>query len=294
MRPTPAFLAALFCVVSLPTLAVDVVDVDALNAWIAANKRPEVVAPPPPPPPSATVPLGITGNWTLAFSDEFDGTTINSAKWSLNWFSTAGQISNAVNSAETAAYDPAQCSLNGAGELLMTAKAKPVTTAQGKTYQYVTCFLSTMAKYETAYGVFEARIWMPGPSNTTIPYNWGGWWGNGQHINWPDHGEIDVVENLSGGPIPHYHFNIPDMNWKPATPAVPAGGWGNSWHVYSVKWTVDRASFYYDGVWIGTVNVIDPNAKYWMLHYGTSTQHGGPFLVPATQRVDYVRIYKPV
>ncbi len=287
-------LAALL-LVATPAIAAKVVDADALRAWITANERDEVVIlPPPPPPETIPGPVGITGNWTLTFNDEFTGTAINAAKWNLNWFGAPGQVTNAVNSFEVAAYDPAQCSVAN-GELLKAAKAKPNTvTVHGKTYQYVTCFTDTRNKFEQTYGVFEARIWMPGPTTAgSIPWNWGGWWGNGWHVDHPDHGEIDVVENLSGGPIPHYHFGNPDINWSSPKPTPPAGGWQNGWHVYSVKWQADRASFYYDGVWIGTVTVADPFPKYWSLAYNLGAGAGGPLNVPQTQRVDYIRVWRP-
>jgi hypothetical protein len=40
------------------------------------------VTPPAPPPPTSAVPAGIPGTWTLKFSDEFSGTSLDLSKWS--------------------------------------------------------------------------------------------------------------------------------------------------------------------------------------------------------------------
>ena len=32
------------------------------------------------------MPAGVPGDWTLKFDDEFNGTSLNTAKWSTGWY----------------------------------------------------------------------------------------------------------------------------------------------------------------------------------------------------------------
>jgi hypothetical protein len=113
---------------------------------------------------------------------------------------------------------------------------------------------------------------------------------NGRHSSWPDHGENDIVETLDGGLRWHYH-------WKPSGGSdINLGGGslngGNTWHNYGVEWTATRACFYYDGAPQGCAIVSDTFAKYLVLDYGvTNGSPGGPQVIPATMKVDWVRIW---
>ncbi len=264
-----------------------VVDATALTAWVQANQRDEYV---PPPPPPQVMPLGVPGNWALVFSDEFDGTSLDQTKWNHNWLGNPNQITKPINSAELAAYDPAQVSVAN-GSLQLTAIRSTVVASNGQTYQYRSGLVESSKTFNFVYGAFETRVWMPG-GTTAIPYNWGATWLNGDHNSWPDHGENDVMENLSGGPTVHYHFGSPDIDGKVNPPSIAPGGWSNSWHTYACVWNASGADYYYDGNLIGHLAIADPNPKYIVLNYGISTQRGGPLLVPNTMKVDYARVWK--
>jgi hypothetical protein len=59
--------------------------------------------------------IPVNSTWKLTFDDEFNGTSLNASKWSTNWFGAPGAITKPVNSAEIAAYDPADVSVSGGG-----------------------------------------------------------------------------------------------------------------------------------------------------------------------------------
>ncbi len=274
-----------------------VVDAAALQSWITANQRDEAVvapSPPPPPPPSGSMmPSGIPGNWALKFADDFDGTALDATKWNPNWLGAPTAITKPVNSAEIAAYDPAQVKVANSN-LQLTAIRKTVTASNGLTYQYVSGLVESAGKFEFTYGAFEARVYMPGASATALPFNWGAVWLNGHHSSWPDHGENDVMENLSYGPAVHYHWKPSggsDIN-KGFTAAVPAGGWSSSWHTFGCMWNASGADFYYDGVKVFHADVADASPKYIIANYAISTQHGGSLAVPQTMLVDYIRVWQ--
>jgi len=238
------------------------------------------------------VPVGIPGSWTLVFQDEFSGTALNKAVWGDNWLGCNGCITKPVNSAELGAYDPKQVAVSD-GYLRLTAIRSPVTV-NGKTYQYRSGLINSArtrsrAGKEFTSGVFEARIWMTTVAASSVPFNWGAWWLNGHHNDWPDRGENDIMENLSGGPAWHYH--APNVNTG-RTPAMPSK---YGWHIYTAEWSSNprRIRWYYDGKLAGTLTSgVLSYPQYMILNYAISTQHGGPISVPLTMSVDYVRVWK--
>lgn len=272
------------------------IDVTNLNRYIDANTVDGTITvtpppPPPPPPVSGLVPLGMPGTFQLVFHDEFDA-PLDPAVWNKNWLGAPGTITKPINSAEICAYDPARVAVaNGCLEL--SCIASPVKAADGKTYQYRSGMIESAAGgskagKEFVFGAFEARIYWPGPG--PVPYNWGAFWLNGHHGKWPDHMELDIIENAMG-----WHYHAPngsggDLN-AGYDPEIDYSGW----HVYGANWQKDRIDFYYDGApaHSQTENILAfPN--YIVLNYGMSSQHGGPVMAGQTMKVDYVRVYKPI
>lgn len=266
---------------------VKIVDADALNAWVLANQRDEVVVLPPPPPPSTEPqPRGPVGTWALKLNEEFS--SLDLAIWNTNWLGAPGTITKPVNSREIGAYDPVQVSV-GNGQLNLSALKKRVTAADGNTYEYVSGLINTSGKLEFVYGVFEARLKWPGATTSTVPYNWGAWWLNGHHNSWPDKGENDIIENLAAARW-HYHFGSPDINRSGTFPTP--NGFSNAFHIYTCLWTASGVSYWIDGMPAGGASFADPNPKYLVLNYGLSSSIGGPLSVPATMSVDYVRVWQ--
>jgi beta-glucanase (GH16 family) len=234
------------------------------------------------------VPLGIPGNWTLKFDDEFNGTSLDTLSWWPNWFgSTRTTITVPINSTEAVAYDPAQITVSG-GYLNLSLAAKPVTV-NGTTYQYRSGMVQTNGSGATSpfhqftFGAFEARINLPASSNGAVA-NWPAWWTDGQ--NWPTDGEMDVVEGLGGSAC--YHFHSPTT----AAGDCPAGNFAG-WHTYGANWRNGAVDYYYDGVLVGTLNSGITNARmYLILNYSTGGCCTGAIVAPATMQVDYVRVWQ--
>lgn len=242
--------------------------------------------------PAAAVdpaPVGIAGNFTLVFRDEFSTTTLNRAVWNDNWMGARGAITKPVNSTEIAAMDPARVTISN-GSLRISAVYAPGTKAtDGKTYQYRSGMVETARRKEWTYGIFEARIAATGSGQ--VLKNWPAFWTNGYHDrvgsgSWPSAGENDIVENLSGGPAWHYH--APSANGG----RTVSGSWGG-FHTYAAEWRSGRIDYYYDGVPVGSqTSGVLSYPHYIVINYALSTRHGGPLVVPASMRVDYVRVWK--
>jgi beta-glucanase (GH16 family) len=259
-----------------------------LTAWITANEYDEaVVVPPEPPVPEGDpIPLGVPAeNYRLVFNENFN--TLDSAIWNTNWLGAPGTITKPINSAELAAFDPAQVSIDN-DQLKFTAIDKPVTATDGKRYQYRSGIVESATRKEFTFGIFESRIFMDGPPNA-VPYNWGAFWLNGHHNEWPDRIESDVMENMSGGPMPHFHSVTQQNKGFGASPLVNKSGW----HTYAEKWTTKKREYWYDGALCGSVTYTDKDyPQYIVLNLGISTEQGGPLRVRSFLLVVFCRVWQ--
>ena len=234
-------------------------------------------------------PFGPSGTWNLIFNDEFNNNSLDLKTWEPSWFGGIG-ISNPVNTDEDGCYDSTQVSVSG-GTLNLTAESTSNSSCRkrdGSRADYVSGLVNTRNGFLFAYGYMEARMYLPG-SNGDI-YNWPTFWTDGTG-DWPSTGEIDVMESLSGHqPCWHYHYL--DSSGKHQGPGGCVN-WSDptGWHMYGAKWEPGRITFYYDGQEVGTHTdgVVDAE-HFIILNNGINDRYG--INVPATVKVDYVRVWK--
>lgn len=278
---------------------VKVVEVAALNAWITSNQRDEATSPEPgpepiPPEPDAEPrPVGYTGEFSLVFRDEFDGTSLDKNVWEPNWL--AGNdtaVTKPINSKEIACFDPKQVSVRN-GVLRIDAIEKSQTASDGKTYRYTSgCVTSQKAK-EFTYGIFEFRARMHCGSNKNQPFNWPAVWLNGHHNSWPDAGENDVMENLKSGVKSHYHAKSGSNEIHNGGNELPDNTDYTQFHTFACDWSADKIEFRYDGTVVQTVtgSLVLDKPNYIVINLGISDTEGGPKSIPGNFEVDYVRVW---
>jgi beta-glucanase (GH16 family) len=231
--------------------------------------------------PLTPVPTGVRGDWKLRFDDEFSGTSLDTAKWSTGWYGSG--ITPPVNSGEKECYDPAQVS-EGGGTLDLTLIRKSEDCGI-RDPVYATGLVSTRGKFSFTYGFIEARVWLPAMTGDPGEVaNWPAVWADGQ--NWPEDGEIDVVEGLGGDVCAHFH--------GPADPSgvrvgCPSGTYAGGWHTFAADWEPGNVTYYYDGADIGSVTSgITSAPMFLVLSYGTAKL----VQAPLTMRVDYMRVWQ--
>jgi beta-glucanase (GH16 family) len=233
--------------------------------------------------PQAPTPPAPTGNppgrWQLKFDDVFTGQSLDTSDWSTGWL--APGITPPVNSNELECYNPADVAVSG-GALVLSLEGR-AGSCGGTQRPYASGLVNTDGKFEFTYGFMEARIWLPGQGQQIT--NWPAFWADGQ--NWPQDGEIDVVEGLDG--LACWHFENPDGNPGGCVP----GTFTNGWHTFGADWEPGSITYYYDGRRVGRVTSgVTSAPMFLILNYATSHQHGGPLDVPATMRVEYVRVWQ--
>jgi beta-glucanase (GH16 family) len=235
--------------------------------------------PPAPAPAGVPGPPGDPASWSLVFDDEFNGSSLDTSKWSTGWYGSG--ITAPVNSEELECYDPAQV-VEGNGELDLNLVAE-AESCGGQTRPYASGLISTAGKFSYTYGYVEVRAWLPGSSTIN---DWPGIWADGQ--SWPTDGELDVVEGLGGQACWHFH----DPQGAPGSCAAGPSYTGG-WHTYGADWEPGSVTYYYDGTVVGTITTgITSAPMYLILDLAADNTYGGPLAAPATMRVDYVRVWQ--
>ncbi|MFE1439903.1 family 16 glycosylhydrolase [Streptomyces sp. NPDC058739] len=233
------------------------------------------------PPTTGAMPVGIAGTWRQVFSDEFNGTSLDGSKWHPNWFGCSTCVTKPINSAEGSAYSPSQVSVSD-GSLRLKLIEKP-TTVDGKTYPYLSGMVNSNGKAQFTYGAFEARIHTP--SSGTKMANWPSFWTDGQ--NWPEDGEMDILEGLGGSAC--YHFHSTAGGPGGCAPGTYSGGW----HTFGAEWEKGSVTYYYDGKQVGRITTgITSAPMYLILNNGINPDHSATNLAPADMVVDYVRVWQ--
>jgi beta-glucanase (GH16 family) len=197
----------------------------------------------PTPAPTPTTP---SGDWTLSWSDEFDGaagTSPDAGKWFIE---TGGNFPN--NELEAYTARPSNVAQDGNGNLVITARAETFTGADSITRNYTSARLNTSGRFEPTHGKFDGRMRIPRGKGI-----WPAFWLLGANIGqvgWPSCGEIDIMENIGNEPqriIGSLHGpGFFGGNSKSASYTAGAP-FADDFHVYGVEWETNAIRWYVDG-----------------------------------------------
>lgn len=241
--------------------------------------------------------LDTTG-WTLAWSDEFTGTAVDTTKWNFE----TGNGSGGWGNAELEYYQAANATVAN-GYLTITAKKESVGG-----YSFTSARMQTKGKVTAKYGKIVARIKNPEGMGM-----WPAFWLLGTNIDsvgWPACGEIDVME-MAGGT--NDYKTLSTCHWSNAGSYANYGlSYTNSaklsagYHDYEVEWDSSYIRARFDGAQYYVIDITPAelsefqNSFFLLLNLAV----GGNFFggtasnvsqittaMPQTMMVDYVRIY---
>ncbi len=238
----------------------------------------------PPPPPSG---------WTLAWADEFNGTSLDTSKWNIEVNGNGG----GNNELQYYTARPENIRVTG-GELVIQARKEAY---MGK--QYTSGRITTQNKVSWQYGRMEARMKIPTGKGT-----WPAFWMLGNSIStvgWPASGEIDIMEHVNSEAFIHGTIHWSNQNNAYANYGGPSGALDFSqYHVYAVEWDASLIRWYVDGIKFHEVNIAggvngtsEFHAPYFLLF---NLAVGGNWpgspdaatVFPNQMQVDYVRVYR--
>ncbi|MDQ3898297.1 MAG: family 16 glycosylhydrolase [Actinomycetota bacterium] len=247
---------------------------------------------------AAVLPVGSSGGANLVFSDEFDGTSLNTAKWhTCSWWSTT--TCSIETNKELELYTKNNVSVAN-GVLKLQARRETATAWNGKTYNYTSGMISSGGRsgeiapgFTFTYGYMEARVKVPRGQGL-----WPAFWTLPADYSWPP--EIDAMEILGHQPdttFMHYHYNDASGAHQGPGKSWTGPDFSADWHTFGVDWQPGSLVWYVDGVerWRFTDPSVTSKASYLVLNLAVGgTWPGSPdasTVFPSDYLVDYVRVF---
>ena len=225
----------------------------------------------------------VESGWTLVWSDEFNGTTLDSTKW-LNPTtdnSCDGYTQQSVQADDT--Y------LDGKGLLVIRAQSRasggcgPMHLTAGQ--------ISTVGRFAQAYGKFEFRAQMPSGGGGI----WPALWLYPIGVSWPP--EIDVLEMTSDMSTAYmtYHWGT-EQNHMQSGQSYTNSSLSTGFHTYAVEWDPGLINWYIDGALVRSA-FTGPDVTSMPMGILIDIYLGGwagavSASFPQYMYVDYVRVYK--
>ncbi|WP_224364521.1 glycoside hydrolase family 16 protein [Hyalangium versicolor] len=195
--------------------------------------------------------------WNLAWSDEFDGSSLNTGNWTAltsNYDPVTGNCNFGTGELE---YPRAQNVTVSGGKLVLTAERTGDNPVDSRCTGYgARSFYSgrihSKGKVEKRYGKIVASIKVPSGYGM-----WPAFWtlgGNISSVGWPACGEVDILEWTSNEPswmksAVHW-YTTGQADW--GTGANRGYSLADAFHTYEVEWNSTSMVFRLDGSIVGT------------------------------------------
>jgi beta-glucanase (GH16 family) len=222
---------------------------------------------------------GAPPAWELVWSDEFNGTAVDPAKW---------HVENAflVKNNELQHYAPDDVSVAGG---LVTLRSQQ-RSFMGR--NYTSGLIDTQGRFQFRYGRVEGRMRIPRGQGI-----WPAFWMAPADGRWPP--EIDMMESI-GNPNTVYmthHWGASCTQHTFAGNPFTGPDYSQRFAVFAVEWFPDRIDWYIDGVLRRTTTTAIPNVPMFII---LNTAVGGDWpgnpnattVFPQVFEIDYVRVFK--
>ncbi len=273
--------------------------------------------------PEAFVAPTAYDGYTLAWSDEFDGDTVNTDNWGFD----IGNGNNGWGNGELEYYREENASVKD-GLLIIEAQkhVPPIDLPQKTGNRYTSSKLTSIDKVEFKYGRVDIRaVVAKGQGMWSAGWMLGANW---SEIGWPYSGEIDIFDTIAGTKYgsPQEGMIVNNMYWNstgpdPSEPLRAQGindsgnaeyrinasnvgeTFSNRFHVFSLIWDEDNIIFEVDGVntdndvaLVGALAETYRNPFFLILNVAVGGAWPGPpdetTSFPDGMLVDYVRVYQ--
>jgi beta-glucanase (GH16 family) len=280
---------------------------DTVTAAPTATATPTAVA------PTATTSPSAPAGWKLAWSDEFNGTSIDRNAWTVENNSTYGD----GNKELACLMDRPENIKESDGLLTIAARkeSSPVTCGSHDSRfpggrSYTSAMMNTKNKMDFEYGRFEIRAKMPTAPGTSKGL-WPAFW---MRPTSGSLGELDILEVVGTGKANaseanklsqtiHYDY-VPTYPMQVNVYKTPSGSYADGFHDFAVEWEPGSIKWFVDGNLTytrttSTTSWIDKAFSgdfYMRLNMAVGgSWPGSPdadTAFPAKYQVDYVRVYQ--
>jgi beta-glucanase (GH16 family) len=241
--------------------------------------------------------------WKLVWSDEFNGTTLDTLNWNFQ-VEEAGRFNDEwqryTNSSENAYIENEQ----------LVIRALHESNAHGMN-QYTSARLHTANKQTWKYGKIAARIKLP-----TGKGIWPAFWmlganidENGGNTPWPQSGEVDILE-LYGSKNPavveaNIHYaNSENKHAMMGAVAhqLESGNFSDDFHTFELEWSAESFVWFVDGQKYASVDITSEEMSefhkdfFLLLNVAVGGAHAGrpdeSTSFPQYMYVDWIRVYQ--
>lgn len=240
------------------------------------------------------------GEYKLVWSDEFDGNALDESNWTPQ--TGGGGWGNQEAQYYTARTENLRVE---DGCLVIEARKE-----QYENNEYTSARIYSKGKREFTYGKLEARILLPAGQGT-----WPAFWTLGNRGNWPNCGEIDIMEHTGNVPnriMGTLHTVKDKYGSRSSRTYTGIENIENNFHVYGCEWTCEEKSgkdvirFYVDDVvYSEQVEEVVDDDDYWpfnrpnyfIINLALGGTLGGNindaiFDNPVLMKVDWLRVYQ--
>tara|TARA_R100000935_G_C2832973_1_gene166285 strand:+ start:74 stop:2554 length:2481 start_codon:yes stop_codon:yes gene_type:complete len=236
---------------------------------------------------------------TIVWQDEFNGTTLDLAKWNYQIGDGCDQNLCGWGNNELQSYQQGNVVVSN-GSLKITAKKERIRGTQ-----YTSGRITSKGKGDFTYGRFEASIKLPAGDGL-----WPAFWmlsTNEQYGTWPQSGEIDIMEYVASTPNEilgyiHYGDLYPNNQSQGNSFELKNEAFYNAFHEFAIEWEPGEIRWYMDGILYSKKTPEDISPSNWpfdkdfhfLLNVAVGGNLGGTVvdsMLPATMEVDYVRVY---
>ena len=241
------------------------------------------------------------GEYKLVWSDEFEGNVLDESVWTIQ----TGIGNNGWGNNEKQYYTGRSENLRVEdGNLVIEARKEQMEKSE-----YTSARIMSKDKKTFMYGKMEARISLPSGGGL-----WPAFWMLGNSGNWPQCGEIDIMEyvgNVKNRVLGTLH-TTKDRSGSRSSRAYWGENIEENYHVYGVEWTKEERQgrdvirFYVDdNVFSEQVEEVVDDNDYWPFNkphfFIFNLAAGGNlgaeanaaiFDTPRLMKVDWVRVYQ--
>jgi len=246
---------------------------------------------------TSTAPTLDTTKYSLVWSDEFSGTTVDTSKWN---FETGGggwgnqELEDYTNSLDNVYVKDGVLHITALKQSLGGMNYTSARMVSKNDGFLLYGRIEASAKLPHGKGVWPA-IWM-------LPNDW-------VYGDWPKSGEIDIMEQVGFDPL-NVHFSVHDQNnfgGNSHTSTMMIATDTSAFHKYRVDWTPYAIRGYYDDQLVFSyVNAGNGSADWpfdQKFHVLLNLAIGGSWggsqgvdsnICPATMEVDYIHFYKMI
>ena len=243
----------------------------------------------------------LLDGYELVFSDEFNGTELDSSKWVTQYLWGDELVINSeeqhyvdIQNKPDFGFNP--FSFDGESVTISSIRTPDNLVDKAFGQQYLSGVMTSYDAFKFTYGYVEARAQLPYGKGLWPAF----WLLNAYYVD--DKPEIDIMEFIGDDQDVVYHtYHYYDSEGElRSTHSEPSIGrdWTNGWHTYAVEWLPGTIIFYVDG--IEEHRVVDAKVSQQDMYIIANTALGGWWPgspdestnFPVEYKLDYIRAYQ--